>query len=139
VKPTGHQALVGVVVLVVVAAIAAGIVMVGSPDEARAVRMDARRVDDLQGIERAVNFYHSNKGRIPASLDELGREPGVRITNDPATGLPYSYRRAGDDAFELCGTFERDSVPRVAAGVDRWEHPAGRHCFALKVREVPRE
>jgi hypothetical protein len=139
VRLTGHHVLVGAVVLVVVAAIAAGIVMIGSPDDARALRMDGRRVEDLQGIERAVNFYRSNKGRIPASLDELGREPGVRIANDPATGVPYSYRPAGAAAFELCGTFERDSVPRVAAGVDQWEHPAGRHCFTLTVRELPRE
>ena len=75
--------------------------------------------------------------RLPESLEELSREPGVRVSSDPDTGESYRYRTLGADEFELCATFARASEPQPGSGVDVWQHPAGAHCFMLKV-EKPR-
>ena len=130
---TGRQVLAGVVSIVVAAAIVTGVVILGSPSEERARRLDLRRVSDLQGIQNAVNFYASERTTLPASLEELSTQPGVRIGTDPVTGAAYGYRALGVEEFELCGTFERASEPRVSSGVDVWQHPSGKHCFTRKV------
>ena len=134
---TGRQVLAGVVSLVVVAAIAAGVVILGSPSEERARRLDRRRVAELQGLRTAVNYAYMQKGKLPASLDELANEPGVRVSTDPVTGAAYRYRTVGAEEFELCATFERASEPHEGSGVDIWQHPAGEHCFTLKVDKPP--
>jgi hypothetical protein len=132
---TGRRVLAGVVSLVVAAAIVTGVVILGSPSEERARRLDSRRVADLEGIRTAVNFYHSSRGQLPASLEELSREPGVRISTDPITNEPYRYRALSAETFELCGIFDRASAPRSGSGVDIWQHPAGPHCVTLKVEK----
>ena len=130
---TGRQILAGVVSLVVLAAIVTGIVILGSPSEERARRLDQLRVNDLGGIKNAVNFYYDRNGRLPSSLDELSKEPGVHISTDPISGQAYRYRSLGADEFELCGTFDRDSERPVSSGVDIWAHRAGDHCVTLTV------
>lgn len=132
---TGRQALAGVVSVVVFAAVIAGIVILGSPSEERARRLDQRRVSELRGIRSAVDFFYVDKGRLPASLDELATQPGVRVSADPVTNEAYRYRPLGGDAFELCATFERASELQPGSGVDIWQHPAGAHCFTLKVEK----
>jgi hypothetical protein len=132
---TGRRVLAGVVSLVVAAAVATGVVILGSPSDERARRLDQRRVSDLEGIQTAVNFYFAQHTVLPASLEELSTQPGVRIASDPVTGAAYRYRVSGAEQFELCGTFARASESRVSSGVDVWQHPSGDHCFAKKVEK----
>jgi hypothetical protein len=135
---TGRQVLAGIVSLVVLIVLVASVVMIGSPSEERARRLDRRRVLELEGIRAAVNFYYERKGRLPVSLDELSQEPGVRISNDPVTGTAYRYRSVSAREFELCGTFDRASVPAAGSGVDVWQHAAGAHCVTHEVvRRAP--
>lgn len=134
-RMTGRQVLATVVSLVVVAAVVTGVVILGSPSEERARRLDFRRVTELQGIRTAINYFHSEKMRLPASLEELSKEPGVRVSSDPITGEAYRYRMLGGDEFELCATFALASEPQPGSGVDIWQHPAGAHCFMLKVEK----
>ncbi len=130
---TGRQRLAAIVTLVVMTAVITGIVILGSPAEERAKRIDLRRVNDLQGMESAVNFYFAEHATLPMSVEELSKQPGVRIGSDPVTGADYRYRALDAEQFELCGTFDRASAPRVLTGLDLWEHPAGNHCFTRKV------
>jgi len=135
VKMTGRQLLAVIVSVVVVAAIATGIAILGSPTEERSRRLDRVRVTELQGIRKAVEFFYSENKRLPASLDELSKQPGVRVSTDPVTAEEYRYRTVSADEFELCATFERASEPQPGSGVDIWQHPAGAHCFTLKVEK----
>jgi hypothetical protein len=137
VRFTGRQRLAAVVTLVVMTAVITGIVILGSPAEERARRIDRRRVSDLQGMENAVNLYFAEHATLPVSVEELSKQPGVRIGSDPVTGVAYRYRPLGVEQFELCGTFDRTSTPRVLTGVDLWGHPAGDHCFTRKVAKRP--
>jgi type II secretory pathway pseudopilin PulG len=132
---TGRQVLAGIVLFVVLAAIVAGVVMLGSPSEERARRLDRRLVEQLRDIKATVDYYYSGNGRLPASLQELAKEPEIRISKDAVPGGIYRYRVLGAGEYELCGTFERASEPQESSGVDVWQHPAGAHCFTLKVEK----
>jgi hypothetical protein len=43
-------------------------------------------------------------------------------------------RVTGASTFELCAAFD---LPRDEGYDARWNHPAGRHCFALDVLNPP--
>jgi len=137
VRFTGRQRLAALVTLVVMAAVITGVVILGSLAEERAKRLDLRRVSDLQGMQNAVNFYFSEHGMLPVSVEELSKQPGVRVGSDPVNGAAYRYRTSGAEQFELCGTFDRASAPRVLSGVDLWAHPTGEYCFTRKVTKRP--
>jgi hypothetical protein len=127
-----------VVTVAVTAAIVAGIVLLGSPAEERARRLDERRVQDLSGIAGAVDVYWTRNMRLPASLEALHTETGANITiADPATGTTYAFRPLEGDTYELCAVFEgesRDSDRGIDAGF--WSHRAGRQCFDRAAESV---
>ena len=54
---------------VVIVAIAAGLYLGGSPGEQRMVRMDERRVQDLNQLANAVQIYWQQQDELPANLD----------------------------------------------------------------------
>ncbi len=110
----------GVAAAVVIAAVAAGLFVIGSPAEERARRFDERRVTDLHGIAAATHLFWNRHARLPESLEELAAEPGVRIaTDDPLGSKIYGYRPLGGPRYELCADFEREAleVARGSAGV----------------------
>ena len=135
---TGRQVLAGVVSVVVLAAVVTGVVILGSPSEERARRLDRRLVEELSSIRTAVDSYYSKNGSLPASLDELWKgSPGLDlpfdVIRDPVPPDAYRYRVLDAETFELCGRFERASESRVSSGVDVWQHSSGDHCFTRKV------
>lgn len=148
-----------VAVAAVIASIAWGFAIMGSPGAARERRFDDRRVSDLQNIQwKIINFWQQ-KARIPDALSEL-EDPisGWRAPADPESDRVYEYVRSGEKAFELCGVFSRSTIgeqdrlkgrgefggtPRTPIAMpiydgyngsggkkpESWEHNAGRHCF----------
>jgi hypothetical protein len=119
-----------IVVLAVVAVLAAGLRIVGSPAAQRIRRLDERRVGDLQAVAYAVDAYWKQTKRLPQSLDELTPSPRVAIqTRDPVSKAPYVYRALTADTYELCAEFEGDA--KTGTPTTFWSHPAGRHCFRL--------
>ena len=95
---------------IVVAAVVLGLVLLGPPAQERERRIDDRRVADLHGIAAATDLYRTRHGRLPASLDDLAAEPGLRIsTRDPTSSEMYGYRTLDDGRYEVCATFATDS------------------------------
>jgi len=130
-------------VAVVTVSVVVGLVLVGSPSEERARKLDERRVDDLRRLSTAVDLYRSRRGSLPASLTEASRETGdAQTEGDPVTGRPYPYQVVGADTYELCAGFQRSSGN--AEGDRRngepafWAHAAGQQCFRLKPQNVLR-
>ena len=114
-----------------------GLFAIGRPAEARALRLDEQRVEDLRDISRWANLYFERHARLPSSLEELSREGGVDASQWNATGGAYEYRATGADTYQLCATFERDSAEQHRLGSGSfWSHGAGRRCFELKAKEV---
>jgi hypothetical protein len=137
--------------LAILVSIAVGFMVIGSPADQRAKRLDSQRLSDLQTIQwQVVNFYQQ-KGFIPSALSEL-EDPisGFVVPRDPQTGAPYEYKLIGQSAkaFELCATFERagsnqyyngsmaaPTMPTEAGmkAPESWQHEAGRTCFSRAI------
>lgn len=127
-------------VIVVAAAVAAGFVVLGPPSQARAYRLDERRVNDLHTISLAIDRYWGRHNALPASLDALPKATGLHIDlRDPVTASPYGYRVLGDRKYELCADFERaspdDRPPFAPDDQASFLHAAGRQCFTLEARD----
>jgi len=114
---------------VLVAAIAAGLYLSGTPGEQRLRRLDERRVADLQRLSSIIDLYHMQTGQLPAELERLidGRRLSS-VPRDPATAEPYEFRITGDERFELCAEFSRASTALTPAD-SFWRHDEGRQCF----------
>lgn len=134
--------------------------VMGSPKEQRSLRLDERRVSDLQTIQWQVINYWQNKGRLPSSLTDL-KDPISYSTLplDPEfeKGYSYEYATTSKLSFELCATFGanmpkgwqensggnimpmyNDKMVATSAaypgGVnDSWDHGKGRTCFTRTI------
>ena len=164
VKPAldGFRVFVVAVVTMVIAVVVVGLYLAGSPNKERARRFDQQRLNDLQSITYAVDFFYDNNRRLPDSLSELatGSVKGqyyVSSIVDPESGVPYEYVVKGGADYDLCAIFALPSTESdpsapyparpVPAGIDSdgtskplmpvnpWEHPAGRHCFGLNAEQ----
>lgn len=118
----------------VAAAVGFGLASVGSPDAARARRLDAHRLDDLRHLARVVDVHWTREGGLPASIGAL---PGLDAAalEDPVSGRPYGYRVVAASTFELCAAFDTETRLRRD---HLWWHPGGRHCFRLEAEAARR-
>jgi hypothetical protein len=137
-KLSPAQVVGGLLTIVTMAAVAIGMLLLGSPAEERVRRFDERRVQDLASIARAVDLYWTRHVRLPSSFDELRKEPGGDAGfNDPSTNDLYQYRPLEAGSYELCAQFERGSrPPGRATGDDFWSHGTGRQCFRREARKI---
>jgi hypothetical protein len=132
---SGRRTLVIVLVIVVALVVIRGIMIIGSPSEERTRRMDSRRINDLQGVSRSIGVYHTRHQQVPASLEELAREPGfANVARDPVTDRPYAYRMFNANSYQLCGTFGRETADSRAE--DFWAHGVGEQCFTLNLEQA---
>ena len=140
-KLSTGSVLLGAAVAAVLAAVVAGLFVLGSPTEERARRMDDRRVADLQGIRAATDLFWTRHSRVPASLDDLSAEPGVTIrTGDPSSSEMYGYQPLDSIGYEVCATFEQESREIARdPNKDLWAHGSGRQCFQLEAEEITRD
>lgn len=137
-SPTRERLIAGAVIVLVAAAVAGGILVLGSPAEARLRRLDERRVDDLVAIARATNTFLGRRGRLPQSVDSLSVAAGPYLrTRDPVTAEPYEYRALGDSSYEVCANFARASDRSRQPAGDAWFHAGGRRCFPLRAGREP--
>lgn len=130
--------------LLIVLSIAAGFLIVGSPQSQRAMRIDAQRVSDLQSLQSQIVNFYQQKERLPQNLAELNDPLSYYTTPvDPKTKQDYGYRTTNapnaNPSFEVCATFDTQSLgtdPSYAepmgryVGMDsKWEHGVGQTCF----------
>ena len=128
------------VVVAALAAIAGGLWLVGSPGQARRVRLDERRVADLQSIATNVDVYWSRQGTLPETLAAVSASSAGRPTPvDPVSAQPYEYRVIDTRDYELCATFDVESQPgRFGDSPVFWRHGPGRQCYRLTPKSVRR-
>jgi hypothetical protein len=139
-----------VVTGLVVSALLYGLFMAGSPQRARQMQFDSRRVEDLRQVSNAVSAHYNETGRLPVGLGELGWTDDDRLA-DPATGELYEYEAVSDTGYRLCAEFSYSSAEAEAAGERYYygriapvksdgsyidgQYESGRHCWDLKVKE----
>jgi hypothetical protein len=124
-------------VAVVALAVAAGLIVVGSPGEQRLLRLDERRINGLSQLSNRAEFHWNQERSLPQTAAELvdGRFL-TRLPSDPVTREPLEYRVTGPRQFEVCATFDRPSRPHLAG--DFWFHEGGRRCFMFEMTESSR-
>ena len=139
------------VVIVVLVGIVSGFFIAGTPKNQRLVRLDERRISDLQTIQWQIINYWQRKEVLPPTLNEL-MDPisGFVLPRDPANGGLYEYKAITNLMFELCASFDTttsaagdQSLPMMAKpvpvgygpdynrldSVGAWDHQEGRVCF----------
>lgn len=130
-----------IALVVILASIAIGFMVVGSPRAQRERRYDTQRVNDLMGLQWQIVTYWQQKETLPTELASLEDSiSGFRIPTDPQTNAQYSYKKTGPLAFELCATFDKGTpssmssvqyAPTYPMGKmgESWEHTQGVQCF----------
>lgn len=142
---TTRKGIVAAAVLVVLAAIVAGVIAMGSPWKARAEANDQQRVSDLSQVQRQVISFWQQKQRLPDAVDEV-IDPAYPspLPADPQTGQAYRYEKRGTYDFALCAVFEgsatADDINRrngypigLGAPEEAWAHGAGENCFVRTI------
>jgi len=138
-----------VVITVVLAGIVGGFFMAGTPQSQRLIRLDERRVSDLQSIQWQIINYWQRKEILPSRLSDLN-DPlgGFVVPKEQATGESYDYYVLGELTFQLCAVFDTVSeensanytgkpIPVVTSPDGRaypesqnvWWHGQGSVCF----------
>lgn len=131
-----------IVIAVVSVSVVVGLYFAGSPNRARQLRLDERRVNDLQTIQSQLLWHWQSKKSLPQTLSELSMSStGYTASTDPETQVAYEYRTLGALQFELCATFSLpteeqkseyrgyySSDPYFVGQMD-WKHDAGRFCY----------
>jgi type II secretory pathway pseudopilin PulG len=143
-RPSPALLFAGLSSLAVLAAVVAGIAVIGTPGQIRQQRLDAQRVADLRMIAASVDGYRERHGALPAGLEDLrryeaGRGYGSGLElEDAASSQAYEYRVTGPASYEICARFDTDARQAGASGTpDFWRHGPGRHCFSLEAPPAP--
>lgn len=116
-KSTWHIAKIipSIAVAVVLLGIVYSFSIIGSPTAQRELRLDQRRIEDLQNIQWQVISFYQQKGELPESMQALidPLQSWGQIPVDPEfdKGLSYEYTMTDKLSFELCATFSRD-IPK---------------------------
>jgi type II secretory pathway pseudopilin PulG len=129
---------------VVVAAIIAGLVVIGSPSEIRMRRFDERRASDLAAISNAISTYRLTHESVPQQLDDLRRSQqgtGYGYSLKDPEGRPYEYAVKDASSYELCAVFatatDAGTGPTAYRSVFD-KHGIGRQCFSREARAPAR-
>ena len=118
--------------VVVLATLVAAIVAIGPPSVQRQIRLDDKRVQDLQRIVQVIDGYVQTHDSLPPDLATLARQPGLRLSiADPVDAASYGYTITGKHAYRLCAVFITDTANTPVARPWRsgWNHGVGRQCF----------
>ncbi len=139
----GNRVLLGVVAAVIVAAVVAGLMALGSPVDERARRLDEQRIRELQELRTAIDLHFRRDGALPDSLEHVVRRSPlpVRLT-EPEGGRSYGYEVIDSTSYRLCATFRfptPDDEESRYPYAKEWAHGAGRQCYRFRVGPGDRE
>lgn len=132
---------IGVVTLMVVAAIIYGFTGSGSPASVRAAKFDALRLQNLNDLKYTVESYYRTNSELPLTLDQASQGGGIGL-KDPETGKSYEYIPGNGVNYQLCAVFsasnlnsatKQRSVYDYYGGNSNSLHGKGRKCFDYTV------
>lgn len=152
----------GIGTVLVLGAITFSFMIMGSPFTQRLLRLDDRRISDLQNIQYQIINYWQQKEKLPVKLSDLSNPlSGYSLPVDPEfeKGTIYEYLPKDKLSFELCATFAlpipkgwreygggintpimpyggKDipaSYPSSGGVNESWDHEAGHVCFVRTI------
>jgi uncharacterized membrane protein YidH (DUF202 family) len=110
-----------------------GFSYIGKPSTQRALRADAKRVQDLNQLSGKITGIWNAKQKLPEHLDELA---DIAFA-DPISRVAYEYHVAEGSHYEICAIFELASNQGPPPRSSVWSHPSGRHCFVMDATQTP--
>lgn len=112
----------------VITAVVAGLYMSGSPGLQRQLRIDERRVEDLQRISGAINGYWEKYKQQPDNLSVLVDGQRLKsLPRDPQTGADYRFESIDALSYRLCALFSMASEQSDTQQF--WHHKSGEQCY----------
>ncbi|WP_340693450.1 hypothetical protein [Hyphomonas sp.] len=104
-----------------VAAIVAGLAIIGGPGQAREMQQDDARLEALAETAMALNCYRRGIGPLPddiesvrAAIDDSGSAArlatgcrNAQWQDDPISGEPFEIVRVDDGQAQICAVFSR--------------------------------
>ena len=121
-------------VAVIVSAVTAGLMVVGSPSTERERRLDEQRIRHLRDAVAAIDRHWSQTAKLPTTLAPAFNVPeGSPPPSDPVTGQRYSFTVLDTERYELCAVFQQPSEREGGF----WTHGVGHTCFTIRVKSVP--
>jgi len=128
-----------VVVVIALGAVSGGFFIIDSPAQARALKFDNQRANDLANLNYIIDNYYQQNKKLPVDLSL----PQFSNRQDPETGQSYEYQALDVDKYELCAVFslpvpaDPNSFPeKPMADADIYTHGAGRQCFSRTVEII---
>src|SRR5262245_32574548 len=98
----------GVTLVVALALGYSAYLTISAPFSARDLKLDERRVNDLQQLQSGIEMDYQNQQpprMLPKRLEDLTQGVDTtylrNILQDPETQEPYRYRKVGDLQYEL--------------------------------------
>ncbi len=141
-----------VVIAIVVASVIGGLVLVGSPREARARAADNIRTSQLSILQYDIAEFWRQEKTLPENLALLRPIEGeAGLPKDPTTGAQFGYSVVNTSTFRLCATFETESIseesmyyPRMGTefsgpfigNEQEWKHGVGETCFERRINDA---
>lgn len=128
-----------VIAIATVAAIIAGVLVMGSPSQQRDQRLDGARIRDLNLLQITIRAYWREHEQLPQSLEVVAAQPGISLPlRDPVNGAGYGYRVIDATHFQLCAQFATDTSEHARGRngiISDWPHPRGQHCFRRAAKD----
>ena len=148
--------------ILVISVVAWGIYVSGGPSFNRELRIDEHRIRDVSVASNAIHAYYQRTSVLPDSMGVVLEEAKADRNKQYAPAstefrtsvalrslleaskhelFAVEYVPKDAEAYQLCTTFLQKSEERTtrfqhrAKLLERWKHPAGRHCFEFKVTE----
>ncbi|MEM6785668.1 MAG: DUF5671 domain-containing protein [Bacteroidota bacterium] len=134
-QPTWPRRMALTLSALVVASIAGGFAVIGSPSTARGIQLDDNRIEDLRFIRSELRTYWLRERSLPAHLDDVTplalRANDVLI--DPEARIPYDYQTRSDSTYTLCASFDAPTQTQryIPTSTEIQHKGTGRQCFEV--------
>lgn len=122
-----------IVSVLTLVSVGTGFYLVGTPGHQRNKKSDERLIFDLQSLERDVIRYRTDKGSLPAKLEDLKGTSYLDFSD--LTRKSFEYRVLSPTQFELCVTFKTATNKDDRTMGYGFDHKVGRSCFTRPVND----
>lgn len=128
-----------ILTIIYLAALFYGFSQIGSPFEARHVKVDENRVRKLHNIKSLIENYYSTHRILPQNLSDLNITDQASIKDD-VTNQFYNYQSVDLDSYQLCATFDtsnqkKDLSAYPPPSFPSFLHPKGYYCSDMEIPE----
>jgi hypothetical protein len=121
---TSDRIIITVISLIIIAAVACGFYINGSPFSAANQKIDNLRLSYFGSLRSSIQSYAYTNHALPQNLSEI--TPSVlRVAKDPGSGAAFDYAITTSSSFHLCTTFADDSGNEQSGNETYYPYGAG--------------